>query len=315
MSALATTRTIRWETWELRAEADRQFRRIVLAVGLPILVLTVLIAFRDFGEETHAQRKFDTAQYVQLLPEPPELAPPAEQPKPAKNESQQPPQPAKAVKPEVKPDKKSPTSPALSARDVASKSGVLQFADQLADLRDRNQSAITTQQPLNNTIASKGGIGGSSDAVAASAASHSGGINGAAGDVTTSQESNALGTRLTGAVRSPLGFGTDKSRATQDVVPVRMPSEVQAVLIKNQGPSYAIFNRSARENANIGRGKVMVNLTIAPSGAVTPCSVSSSTYNNPDFERKIVERVKLLNFGAKNVPVFTMNYPINFIPQ
>ena len=84
---------------------------------------------------------------------------------------------------------------------------------------------------------------------------------------------------------------------------------------KNQGPFYAIFNRAARDNANIGRGKIVVRLTIAPNGSVTSCTLISSSYGDAEFERKVVERVKLINFGPKNAPPFTMDYPIQFIPQ
>src|SRR3546814_11104000 len=71
-----------------------------------------------------------------------------------------------------------------------------------------------------------------------------------------------------------------------------------------------------REDPNIGSGKVVVSLTIAPNGSVTDCKLVSSTFNNPDLERKIVQRVLLLNFGAKDVPAFTFpNYPINFLPS
>ena len=63
------------------------------------------------------------------------------------------------------------------------------------------------------------------------------------------------------------------------------------------------------------RGKVVVRLTIAPSGAVTACELVSSELGDPDLERKVIQRVKLLNFGRKNVPEFTYpNYPIIFLP-
>ncbi len=321
-------RAIRWETWELRAEADRRFRRIALGVGLPILILAILVPLWNFGDETKGGGEFDGAQYVQLLPEKAELAPQVEEPKPAEKDNKEAPKQAAPVKapskvvvkptPEIK--------PVETAREKAQKVFSNSGFDQLADLRDQNLSAITTQQPLTSgTITSKGGIGGaassagSADAVAASAAAASGGIGGnGTASVTTTQSGSGLGTRKTTTVKSPLGFGTDKSKAGQNgekIAAGRTLTEIKLTFDKNAGPFYAIFNRAARENADIGRGTIRVNLTISPSGSVTSCTLVSSTYNEPDFERKVIERVKLVNFGAKDVPTFTTDYPIYFIPQ
>lgn len=324
MNALTMTRAIRWETWELSAESDRRFRRIVVLVALPILLIGLVVHLWTFPKTERGGGEFDGTQYVQLLPEAAEVAPP-EEPKPSQQNSKEAPQEAKPAKPAVKPDSKPVTTvPTQSARDVASKSGVMQFADQLADLRDQNLSAVTTQQTLNSTISSKGGIGAAAggsaaDALAAAAASGSGGIGGnGTASVTTSQSGTGLGTRRTGAVKSPLGSGIDKSKAgaSGDKLPSgRTLNEIKLTFDKNASPFYAIFNRASRENANIGRGTIRVSITIAPSGAVTSCTLVSSTYNDPDFERKVIERVKLVNFGAKDAPVFTIEYPIYFIPQ
>jgi hypothetical protein len=40
----------------------------------------------------------------------------------------------------------------------------------------------------------------------------------------------------------------------------------------------------------------------------------SSSLANPALEQQVLDRVRLLNFGARNVPAFTFpNYPIHFI--
>jgi len=62
------------------------------------------------------------------------------------------------------------------------------------------------------------------------------------------------------------------------------------------------------------QGKIVLKLTIAPSGQVTMCKVVSSTLKAPALERKIELRVRLFNFGAKKVPAVTISYPIDFFP-
>ena len=319
MNASTMSRTIRWESWQLSAEADRRFRKIALGACVPALAL--IVASRFWLEPPKAALvEFDSSQYVELLPE---VVPPKPE-APAKEVAEKPKEDPKPVKPIEKPKVQqqvekppTPTKPVPSARDVAAKTGILALANELNDLRDQN--IAPSDQPLNTSaITSKGGIGSaqSAAAIAASASSGSGGIGPSSGDVTSTQTGAGVGTRSTGRVRSSLGTGTV---APKGGVPGpdggRTPSDVQAVFNKNQGPFYAIFNRAARDNANIGRGKIVVRLTIAPNGAVTSCTLISSSYGDAEFERKVVERVKLINFGPKNAPAFTMDYPIQFIPQ
>lgn len=317
MTASTMSRVIRWESWQLSAEADRRFRRIATTTFVPAVVL--IIASRLWQQPLPVEpEKFDNSQYVELLPE---VKPPPPPPKPAEKLVEKPreePKPVKPIeKPKVQPVEKpvTPTKPQPTAREVAAKTGILALANQLSDLAD--QDIAPSDQPLSTaTITSKSGIGTSAAAIAATASTNSGGIGRARGDVTSTQTGAGVGNRSTGRVSSSLGTGTV---APKGGVPGpdggRTPGEVQAVFNRNQGPFYAIFNRAARDNASIGAGKIVVRLTIAPNGSVTSCTLVSSTYGDAEFERKIVERVKLINFGPKNAPAFTMDYPIQFIPQ
>jgi len=47
---------------------------------------------------------------------------------------------------------------------------------------------------------------------------------------------------------------------------------------------------------------------------VTDCHVVSSELQNPDFERKIVARVRLFHFEPKDVASMTTTKPIEFVP-
>lgn len=319
MTASTMSRTIRWESWQLIEEADRRFRKIVVSTAVPALLLVGLSLLWREPPKVTEMPSFDSAQYVELLPDvkPPAPEPAKEAPVEAPKDTVKP-TPKPVEKPKVQPVEKTPepAKPQPSARDVAAKTGILALSSQLNDLRD--DSLATTDTPLNTAaITSKGGIGTTSAAsIAAGASTSSGGIGAASADITSSQNGGGVGSRNTGRVKSPLGSGTS---APKGGVPGtgggRTPTDVQAVFNKNQGPFYAIFNRAARENAAIGRGKIVVKLTIAPSGAVTGCTLVSSSYGDAEFERKILERVKLLNFGPKPGPDFTMDYPISFIPQ
>lgn len=319
-----------FDGWSLTEEADRRFRKIyralllifiALGIAIPLIQLTGL---QRGGGETTEER------YVSILPEAP-VAEQVEEPKPAPEESKEPPQePAKTVKPQQDkpqaPPKPVPTQAELQAqaRAVAQNSGVLAMADQLAELRDQSLHGLDTTRSLSSeritAQAGTGATGGSSETFAATAASGSGGIGSTGtGDVRRTQSGAGLGTRRTTVVEAPRGTGPDKTKPGQNgdkLLAGRTLEEIQLTFDRNKGAFYAIFNRAMRENPNIGSGKIVVSLTIAPSGAVTDCKLVSSTFNDPDLERKVVQRVMLLNFGPKDVPPFTYpNYPINFLPS
>ena len=62
------------------------------------------------------------------------------------------------------------------------------------------------------------------------------------------------------------------------------------------------------------QGKVVLEFTIAPSGDVTMCRIVSSELKSTELERKIVARVRLFRFEAKDVETITTTKPIDFFP-
>ena len=319
MNAPAIAQTIRWESWALAAEADRRFRRILLIVGIPALILAILLSIFQMETKKADEGTFNGARYAELVAQQPgEVAPP-EQPKPAQKDSQEKPQQAAPPKPTQKPTPVEKPTP--SARETAQKTQEMKvIQDQLQDLRDQNLNTLSDQPLVSSTITSKGGIGGSAsgEAIAQSAAANSGNGIGGNGSVTSTQSGTGLGSRRTGSVQSPLGFGHDISKAGANgkVNNGRSIQEVQEVFDRNKGGFNSIYNRAARENPNISSGQILVHLVIAPDGSVAQCTVLSSSFNDPDFEAKVVQRIKLLNFGSKSVPPFDVaHYPINFQPM
>ena len=87
--------------------------------------------------------------------------------------------------------------------------------------------------------------------------------------------------------------------------PTRSLAEIQQMFDRNKGYFIETYNHAVGESAVAGEGDIAINISIDPSGVVTSCNVVYSTFNNPDFEQKIVEKVMLFRFAAKNVPSFT----------
>jgi hypothetical protein len=164
----------------------------------------------------------------------------------------------------------------------------------------------TVSAPLQGKVISSTSA---TNAFAASAAQDSGGI-GEIGIVDRGASTTGLGERTTTAVRSTIAGGktggAPRLRRTEE--------EIQLVFDRNKGALYTIYLRELRVNPD-AHGKLVVRLVIAPSGAVKAVSLVSSEFASDEFGSKILARVKLLDFGPKDVGDFTMDYPIVFFPQ
>lgn len=94
----------------------------------------------------------------------------------------------------------------------------------------------------------------------------------------------------------------------------RSLEDVRLVFERNKGSIYAIYNRALREDPAL-QGKVVVELKIAPSGEVTDCRIVSTELKTPELERKLLARIQQFDFGAKQVDVMVVTYPLDFLPS
>ncbi len=94
----------------------------------------------------------------------------------------------------------------------------------------------------------------------------------------------------------------------------RSLEDVKLVFDRNKGSIYAIYNRALREEPSL-QGKVLLKLTIAPSGAVTDCRIESTELHTPDLEAKLLARVRQFDFGAKDVEQMIVTWPVDFLPS
>ncbi|MET0333839.1 MAG: AgmX/PglI C-terminal domain-containing protein [Rhizobacter sp.] len=94
----------------------------------------------------------------------------------------------------------------------------------------------------------------------------------------------------------------------------RSIEDIRLVFERNKGSIYAIYNRALRDEPTL-QGKVVLKLTIAPSGEVTDVRIESSELKNPELERKLLARIKQFDFGAKSVDTMVATYPVDFLPS
>jgi hypothetical protein len=119
--------------------------------------------------------------------------------------------------------------------------------------------------------------------------------------------------RATSAIAS-IGGGGDRPKARGGLGPSRTDEEIQIVFDRYKASFYRLYNRELRNNPAL-QGKMVLRLTIEPDGSVSMCALQSTDMNAPDLATQVVNRVRAINFGAKEgVQTVTIVYPIDFLP-
>ncbi len=312
--------------WTRVAEEERRLKTIVGVVIVISLLLGLAIPYIPVPEEDRDKVKPLPPRLAQLVlekqkpkpkPKPKKIEKKKEEKKKEEKKKEEKKKPEKK-KEKPKPKKVEPPKPKVDktaeARKKAASVGLMAFADELADLRD----APVAPKLNKGKSLSKGGQSAKKRErkILTSGASSSGGIN--TSTLTSGVGSSELAGRQSTQVESPVDMvaavAPSTSTAPNSKKPSRTYEEVSLVFDRNKGSFYSLYSRALRKDPTL-QGKVVLEITIAASGKVTACKVVSSELNNPKLERKLVSRVKMLNFGARDVETLIVTYPIDFLPS
>ncbi len=313
--------------WSTLDKDERRFYLITAIVLLIALLLGTIVPVIDLPEKERFKKQTLPPRLARLILEQKKAPPPKPKPKPKVVEEKKPepkkekPKEAKKPEPEKKPEpqvakQKPPPSSTEQARKKAASSGLLAFADQLADLREEPAVPSTAGIQKRATTGQKA-TAATRSIITSGAAQGSGGINTAA--LSRDTGGQGLGGRTTTQVSSRAAQAKQAQNASSKGTGKnhkgnRTREEIQTVFDQNKGAVYALYNRALRKDPTL-RGKVVLELTIAPDGRVTKCRVVSSELNDEALERKLVSRIKLFKFAAKDVDTAIVSYPIDFLPS
>ena len=280
--------------WSPSEEMERRFRTILRNLAIVFAIIAVLMPFLP-RHQIVVNTDSLPERVVQLVMEPPPPPPPPPPPKPEKPLEKT---PAKPVP--------TPVDPRVKAAKTA------QVFDQLAALRDIDMDKFAKNQPKTtdpgdvsvvsrNIISSK--VGGTSGGISAPTSSGlAAGSGSLRGIYTTQVKDPNLGASGQAATRAG---GSGKASRSAD--------EIALVFTKNKGAIDAMYARALRDNPAL-QGKVVLELTIAPSGDITAAHIVSSDLNDKEFEAKLLARIRLFKFEARDVAALTATKPIDFFP-
>jgi protein TonB len=292
--------------WSPTEEVERRFRKVVRNAFIVFAVFAILIPLLPMRERDQVKAPEIPDRIVKLVLEKPAPPPP---PPPPKIEEKKP-------EPEKKVEQPKPPPPKPDARERAQNAGLLKLQDQLADLRD---NAILDKAAQTKNLTGKVGeetrsqrslitsrVGTSSGGINTSSLSrgYGGGAGSLTGHSTTQVSSATLAAQGTNKVER--GAGSGKASRSEE--------EIAMVFDRNKGAIHALYTRALRDKPDL-QGKLVLELTIDADGSIIRCEVLSSELNDPDLERKLVSRVKMFRFEAKDVGTITVTKPIDFFPS
>jgi protein TonB len=300
--------------WTSGKSQDKKFQRLLGIVFLVCMVLSIVWPFIPVPEPDPFDVDEIPPRIAQLLLEDEPLPPPPpvveEEPEP-EPELEPEPEPEQVVEEIPEPE------PEIDLEEVAreqAQAALMPFAEDLADLvdnelldqvaddRDLTASVGEAERNERSMITSK--VGTASGGINTSSMSRNTGGSGIAGRNTTRVVSPVAGIGQAGGGASRSGSSGKASRSRE---------EIELVFDKNKGAIFALYNRALRRDPSL-EGKLVLRLTIDPSGTVSFCEIVSSELNDDELERKLVQRVKLFKFESKNVEAITTTKPIDFFP-
>ena len=307
MTALATNYRIFDLPWTPDEDEQQRLRKTARTALLVFAALGILIPLLPVRERPPPPPLPE--EVVRLVLEPPPPPPP---PPEAKK-----PEPKPEPKPEVKPVPiPKPVDRQAEARKKAEKSGLLAMKDQLEDLRQALEPTEMSSAPLigrvegqsraeRSLVTSRTGVGSggiNTRKLSSGFGSGTGNLRGHATDAASPSFADKIGDNQAQASRSGSGGRASRSR-----------EEIEIVFDRNKSAIYALYSRALREQPEL-QGKVVVQLTIAPTGEVIDCRVVSTELNDAELERKLVARIRMFRFEEKDVEAMTTTKPIEFFP-
>lgn len=333
--------------WHPQSKTDKSFVLLVaatlaLTMGFSMLMATIEVPVETIREKVKIPDRI--AKFILDKPKPKPKPKPVikeiPKPKPIKKEEPKPKKEVLKEKPKVTVKKQAPkkervlTDKQVKARDKASKSGLLALSNELSDLMDTSSIDSMVGMKLskasgspNSTAANLLASTNSNQALLSGTRKGSGGVSEAnigtigkssvkldKSEVAGAQQALLASREDTKIVKGDSKVDKSGKKTAKRTGNYRPEEDIAYVMDKNKSKLHALYRKARRTNPSI-KGKIVLEITISPTGEVLKVNIASSELDDDKLERRIVSRVKKFNFGADNVKAVTVIYPIEFLPS
>lgn len=284
---------------------------LVLSIGLNVYMSSVEIPKVDRATAEKVPERLAKVLFEKKKEPPPPPPPKEEKPEEEKPEE---------AKPEPKPEK--PTEVQVQKAKAKAEKAIAEAKAELSAMQDLASAfAFDNTQPLSKGAGTSGeGAGVSRDMLSSRSGKGSGGVSFGTTSSGGGGSGLANGGKLAGAEMAAVSSnitsgGTGAVRKNASGKLERTQEEIRRIMDRNNGALQAIYQRALRANPTL-KGAIVLRLVIAADGSITTADIVSSELGDPETEKKLVTRIKSINFGAiEGVMVWDDKYTLNFFPS
>jgi len=316
--------------WDTGLVEDARLKRWQMHGVAICVIFALMVLFTTSKNDVVPVKKENREQYARLVIEEKFIPPPVEKvvepavkpvvdpvvkkPKPeVKKRVEKKPVPKKAEviepKPKAKPIEKAPSEAELraKARDKAANSGLLALSNELSSIRQQVSSVpvgnLKTGGEKSNTV-KRNVLAAKTD-------------NTLSGGAAVSQQTASVG--LAGREQANVVVSQAAVEAVESTVSAssygqgRSAEEVRRVMDANKGAIYSVYNRALRKNPAL-EGSFGFRMTIEPSGVISSVTIINSELADPSLEKRLLARIRIIQFESASAGVTEVNYSFDFLP-
>lgn len=298
--------------WTPESKDDQYFKQITAILVAIVLLIGFMLSSISVPKQERKARAVIPERIANFIlekekPKPkPEKAKPKPVPKPVVRKTQK--KPSELNKPITTAQKK--------ARDKAADTGLLALSSELSDLMDTSDLSRDVGGKVNTSAGAAKAASQNTSLLSDNVNKGSGGVSSDKYATTVVAKSKLTQREITQVRQSLLAGnaqgGSDKGRSGSG--DYRAEEDITIIFDQQKSVLYSLYDRERRKNPGL-KGKIVLEITISPSGKVTAVKIVSSELNSPSLEQRLISRIKTFNFGERAVKSITVTYPIEFLPS
>lgn len=295
--------------WTPERKRDHRFNVLATIFISALLLLGIVLSNIELPREERGTRTIVPERVAKFI---------LQKEKPIKPKPKPIPKAKIRIKPKRKDVKKKPlTKKEKTARKKASDSGLLALGNELSDLIDTKTISAMVGKKITRSNTGNKQVKINTNILSDNVAKGSGGVSSSDNTIVVGKTVLSKKERL--AVRQSITSSDNNvSRKAKKGAyrgeGLRSEEDIAIVMDQNKSQLHSLYRRARRSNPGL-KGKIVLAITILPSGQVSKIEIRSSELNDSKLESRLIARIKRFNFGARGVEKLTVTYPIEFLPS